>query len=104
MRQLVRLMGLFSFGLAIALADGAAAWSASPSLGVILPRGLQRGATSVLTFHGGNLADAKEILFFSPGFEVLKLEPSPGAVKATIKVAKDCRLGEHVATSARPAD
>jgi hypothetical protein len=97
MRQFLRLMGLFSFGLAIALADGAAAWSASPSLGVILPRGLQRGATSVLTFHGGNLADAKEILFFSPGFEVTKLEPSPGAVKATIKVAKDCRLGEHVA-------
>ncbi len=71
--------------------------AASPSLGIILPRGLQRGTESVLTFHGGQLADAKEILFFSPGFQVTKLEPSAGAVKATIKVAADCRLGEHVA-------
>jgi hypothetical protein len=71
--------------------------AASPSLGVILPRGLQRGTESVLTFHGGQLADAKEILFFSPGFKVTKLEPSAGTVKATIKVAPDCRLGEHVA-------
>ncbi|HEX4072775.1 MAG TPA: peptidase, partial [Planctomycetaceae bacterium] len=71
--------------------------AASPSLSIILPRGLQRGTESVLTFHGGQLADAKEILFFSPGFQVTKLEPSAGAVKATIKVAADCRLGEHVA-------
>jgi hypothetical protein len=79
-------------------AEGAlSARAASPSLGVILPRGLQRGKESVLTFHGGQLADAKEILFFSPGFKVTKLEPTAGAVKATIKVAADCRLGEHVA-------
>ncbi|HEV3303691.1 MAG TPA: PPC domain-containing protein [Planctomycetaceae bacterium] len=97
MRHMLRLIRTLSLGLAIALIGAAATWAASPSLGVILPRGLQRGATSVLTFHGGNLADAKEILFFSPGFEVTKLEPSAGAVKATIKVAKDCRLGEHVA-------
>jgi hypothetical protein len=97
MQHTLRLTGLLAIGLGLALFAGAEAPAASPSLGVILPRGLQRGATSVLTFHGGNLADAKEILFFSPGFEVVKLEPSPGAVKATIKVAKDCRLGEHVA-------
>jgi Bacterial pre-peptidase C-terminal domain len=79
------------------LVDGAiSAQAASPSLGVILPRGLQRGKESVLTFHGGQLADAKEIMFFSPGFTVTKLEPSAGSVKATIKVAPDCRLGEHV--------
>lgn len=79
------------------IADGMlSAQAASPSLSVILPRGLQRGKESVLTFHGGQLADAKEILFFSPGFTVTKLEPSAGAVKATIKVAPDCRLGEHV--------
>ena len=79
------------------LAEGMlTAQAASPSLGVILPRGLQRGKESVLTFHGGQLADAKEIMFFSPGFTVTKLEPSAGSVKATIKVAPDCRLGEHV--------
>ena len=80
------------------LAEGAfSVQAASPSLGLILPRGLQRGKESVLTFHGGQLADAKEILFFSPGFTVTKLEPTAGSVKATIKVAADCRLGEHVA-------
>jgi len=70
---MLRLISSFSLGLAITLIGAAATWAASPSLGVILPRGLQRGATSVLTFHGGNLDDAKEILFFSPGFEVTKL-------------------------------
>src|SRR5271163_3310323 len=99
MRQCFRLPVLLTCLLAygLGLAGSAQTWAASPSLGIILPRGLQRGTTSVLTFHGGQLADAKEILFFSPGFEVTKLEPSAGAVKATIKVAKDCRLGEHVA-------
>ena len=89
--------GLLSTLTICLLVEGAiSAQAASPSLGVILPRGLQRGNESVLTFHGGQLADAKEIMFFSPGFTVTKLEPSAGSVKATIKVAPDCRLGEHV--------
>ena len=90
MRQRLRFTVFLACGLGL-LASSAETWAASPSLSVILPRGLQRGTTSVLTFNGGQLADAKEILFFSPGFEVTKLEPSAGAVKATIKVAKDCR-------------
>ena len=71
--------------------------AASPSLGGIEPRGIQRGVESVLTFNGARLADAKEILFYSPGLEVTKLEPSAGNVKATVKVAPDCRMGQHVA-------
>ena len=39
----------------------------------------------------------KRFCSFRPAFQVTKLEPSAGAVKATIKVAADCRLGEHVA-------
>ena len=96
MRQRLRLTVFLACGFGL-LAGSTETWAASPSLSVILPRGLQRGTTSVLTFNGGQLADAKEILFFSPGFEVTKLEPSAGSVKATIKVAKDCRLGEQVA-------
>jgi len=88
-------VGLTLFAAICGSAGSAVA--ASPGLSVILPRGVQRGAETVLTFHGGQLADAKEILFFSPGFQVTKLEPSAGAVKATVKVAADCRLGEHVA-------
>ena len=51
----------------------------------------------MLTFSGGQLQDAQEILFYDTGLEVTKLEPAAGSVKATVKVAPDCRLGEHVA-------
>jgi hypothetical protein len=71
--------------------------ASSPRLSIILPRGVQRGQEQVLTFHGSQLADAQEIFFYSPGFTVTKLEPSAGAVKVHVKVAPDCRLGEHVA-------
>ncbi|MBT4865293.1 MAG: peptidase, partial [Planctomycetaceae bacterium] len=73
------------------------AWAASPRLSIIMPRGIQRGTEQVLTFSGSSLGDAQEILFYSPGFEVTKLEPNGNTVKATIKVAADCRPGEHVA-------
>lgn len=72
--------------------------AASPELGNIQPKGIQRGTEAVLTFSGARLADAQEIFFYYPGFEVTKLEPNgDNAVNATIKVAADCRLGEHVA-------
>jgi hypothetical protein len=71
--------------------------AASPSLGGISPRGIQRGVESTLTFNGGRLADAQEILFYSPGIEVIKLEPTDGNVVATVKVLDNCRLGQHVA-------
>ena len=71
--------------------------AASPSLGGINPRGVKRGAENVMTFSGGRLQDTKEIFFYSPGFEVIKLEPSGGSVKATVKVLPTCRLGQHVA-------
>ena len=71
--------------------------AASPSLGSITPRGIQRGTEGVLSFNGGQLADAAEILFYYPGIKVTKLEPSGGNVKVHVKIAPDCRLGEHVA-------
>ncbi|MCC5686422.1 hypothetical protein, partial [Klebsiella pneumoniae] len=79
------------------LSTAGSAWAASPVLSVITPRGAQRGAETELTFHGARLADAQEIFFYEPGFEVVKLEAADGAVKAVVKVAPDCRLGEHVA-------
>lgn len=91
-RTLTRLLAIVAL-LAISLPASAA----SPSLGIIMPRGIQRGAESELTFSGGRLADAQEILFYSPGFEVTKLEPTDGAVKVSVKVLDNCRLGQHVA-------
>ena len=60
------------------------------------PRGVQRGTDATVLPGGGNLADAQEAVFYSPGIAVTKLEVvNPTQVKLTLKVAPDCRLGEH---------
>src|SRR5258708_31321634 len=70
----------------------------SPALGSIMPRGVQRGTEATLLFNGARLSDAKEILLYYPGLTVTKLElVNDNQVKASVKVAADCRLGEHVA-------
>jgi hypothetical protein len=70
--------------------------AASPSLGGISPRGAQRGKEATLLFSGARLSDAREILFCTPGFSVTKLHVvNDGQVKATVKIAADCWLGEH---------
>jgi hypothetical protein len=71
-------------------------FAASPVLSALSPRGAQRGKDVVVTFSGARLADAKEVLFYTPGFSVAKLEVvNPSVVRATVKIAQDCRLGEH---------
>ncbi len=71
-------------------------FAASPSLGGIQPRGAQRGTEAVLTFSGGRLADAQEVLVYYPGITVKKLEVVNAAqLKVTVAIAPDCRLGEH---------
>lgn len=74
-------------------------FAASPSLGAIQPRGAQRGTEAVLTFSGARLADAQEVLVYYPGITVKKVEPAapndPNALKVTVTIAPDCRLGEH---------
>src|SRR5262249_50909643 len=71
--------------------------AASPSLGSITPRGGQRGTEMPLFFNGARLSDAVEILFYSPGFSVSKIEAvNDNQVKATVKIAADCRMGEHI--------
>lgn len=76
----------------------ALAVASSPSLSIIMPRGVQRGQDHVLTFSGARLNDAEEILFYTKGFTVKKIEPvNANAIKVTMNVAADCRLGEHVA-------
>src|SRR5262249_13940776 len=72
--------------------------AATPTIGNILPRGVQRGTEATLLFNGARLSDAKEVLLYYPGVTVTKLEVvNDNQVKATIKAAADCRLGEHVA-------
>lgn len=70
--------------------------ASSPSLSSITPRGGQRGTELTLSFNGARLADAQEILFYYPGLSVTQLKPvSETQVQATVKIAPDCRLGEH---------
>lgn len=88
------LAGLFAF---VTLAASAVA--ADPKVTVIVPRGVQRGTEKVLTFQGARVGDAQEVFFYEPGFEVVKLEPAAdgNSLAVTVKVAPDCRLGEHMA-------
>ena len=94
---MARRFSFASFAIAMSLVATAPLFAASPRLSNITPRGIQRGAEHVISFNGSNLADAQEIFFYDKGFEVTKVEPSGGSVKVTVKVAADCRLGEHVA-------
>jgi hypothetical protein len=93
-RGLVRLLAV-----ALAFASTASiASAASPRLNVIQPRGVQRGVETVVTFSGGQLGDAEEIFFYEPGVSVTKIEAADiNNAKVTLKVAPDCRLGEHTA-------
>ncbi len=78
-------------GVAIVRAD-----AASPVLTTINPRGAQRGTDAVLNFTGGRLSDAVEVQVYYPGITVSKLQVvNDSTVKVTVKIAADCRLGEH---------
>jgi hypothetical protein len=93
MAQVIRLGWLLGCWLALA----AYSYAASPSLGTILPRGGQRGTEMTVTFHGARLSDAEEILVYYPGIAVTRFElVNDGALKVTLRIAPDCRLGEHV--------
>jgi len=82
----------------VMLAGSAVASAASPALSIILPRGVQRGTQQILTFSGARLADAQEIFFYEPGFQVTKIEPKgANQLKVHVKIAPTCRLGEHTA-------
>ena len=72
-------------------------FAADPRLSVVIPRGMKRGTEGVVSFRGDRLKDAQEIFFYDRGIEVVKLEPAEDAksVNVTLKVAADCRLGEH---------
>jgi Bacterial pre-peptidase C-terminal domain len=82
--------------LAVGMVAAGALHAASPSLGSVQPRGAQRGTDATFVLGGNNLADAQEVVFYSPGLTVTKLEVVNNTqVKATVKIAADARLGEH---------
>lgn len=89
----------FAFFTASVFALGLAASNAfavEPALGDIAPYGIQRGVETEVLFTGGRLADAQQLLLYSPGITVTSLEVvNDGTVKTKLNVAADCRLGIH---------
>jgi hypothetical protein len=81
---------------AIAVVSVNRALAVEPSLGSITPYGVQRGTDAEMVLGGARLADAKEILFYTPGFTVKSLEATAdNSTKAVVSIAPDCALGIH---------
>ncbi|PWU13372.1 MAG: peptidase [Verrucomicrobia bacterium] len=61
-----------------------------------MPAGAQRGTEVQLSFGGERLEDTQEIICHERGLEVKQLDSVTNkVVKATLKIAPDCALGEH---------
>ena len=71
------------------------AQAVAPRLTNILPPGAQRGTEVEVRFTGQRLDDTKEIVFYTSGISVVSMEASTNRVKAMLRIADDCRLGEH---------
>jgi hypothetical protein len=70
----------------------------SPRLNLITPRGIRIGEEHTLKFAGARLKDAEEVFFYDTGITVVSIEPiDANNINVKVKVAADCRVGEHVA-------
>jgi len=79
----------------IAIAFTSTAFAGSPRLTQVYPAGGQRGSEIEVELKGNNLADARELLFDTPGLTVAELKPAAenekNRLKAKIQVAADAR-------------
>ncbi len=90
--SMIRFFAIFG----VAMLSASLVLAASPQISVMRPTGVQRGTETEVTISGNRLDDALEIFFHTPGFELVKIEnDSDRRVKATIRIADDCELGEH---------
>ena len=88
----------FACAMLLSLAFANFSFASSPTLSLIMPRGVQRGHEHVLTFSGDRLSDAEEIFFYTKGVTATKIElVDAKSIKVTVSVDANCRLGEHVA-------
>jgi hypothetical protein len=69
----------------------------TPKVTSLTPTGGQRGTDVELKMSGARLEDAEELVFASPGIELVKLNSATtNSIKATVRIARDCPLGEHL--------
>ncbi|HEX4797467.1 MAG TPA: PPC domain-containing protein [Humisphaera sp.] len=86
---------LFSYIMLLSALTGLAR-AATPDLQMIVPQGVQRGAEADIELRGNRLADAREILFFSPGITVTSMKVvGPQQVTAHVKVDANAPIGEN---------
>jgi hypothetical protein len=69
--------------------------AASPHLAGIDPPGIQRGADTDVTITGDRIQDARGILFYTPGIDLVSMSATNGRIRARLHVAPACPLGEH---------
>ena len=86
----------FFVGIFLVVLLAASALAVAPRLASITPAGGQRGTDVELRFNGQRLDDAQEVILYTTGIEVVKISASKtNSVIATLRIRKDCRLGEH---------
>ena len=82
--------------LASCIVPAFTAFAGSPTVGQVVPAAAQRGMEAEVVLSGGNLGDARTLLFDQPGIECVGVsEAAAGKFKAKLKVAADARIGEY---------
>jgi hypothetical protein len=70
-------------------------FGASPALGILVPRGAQRGRKLELRLFGQRLKDAQQLISYNSKIKVLKLRViNDKQVRVNIHILPDCPLGE----------
>ena len=67
----------------------------SPRVNLLYPSGGQRGSEIEVVCSGGNLEDARGMIFDEAGFEATTVAAEKGKYTVKIKVPATARLGEH---------
>src|SRR5262245_5519744 len=87
-------LSLYLFGCVWSAAS--AAWAASPSVESVSPAVGQSGTEFQLKLIGAGLAEAAEVMLYSPGVTCEALTPtSDNELQVWLNAAADCPLGTH---------
>ncbi len=73
-----------------------ASQAASPRLARFVPGAIERGATTELILEGERMEDPLDLHFYEEGFEVVDIRHEQETCRVILRVAEDCRIGEHI--------
>lgn len=97
-RRLLLPMKPVSAQLLAVLTLAVSAFAGSPRLTSVYPSCGPRGGEIEISCGGSNLADARELLFDTPGFKLVELkapDEKERRLRAKVAIASDVQLGEH---------